>query len=83
VNQGNSLAPVLFRFAVQAAAESMNKNWQFRKRDLFVSSKNYMSKRDDAKKRQDPLDFNRSFHADDAALIFLSKAERIEGSTFI
>jgi hypothetical protein len=61
----------------------MNKNWQFRKRDLFVSSKNYMSKRDDAKKRQDPLDFNRSFHADDAALIFLSKAERIEGSTFI
>jgi hypothetical protein len=49
VKQGDSLAPVLFRFTIQAAAESMNKNWQFRKPDLFVSSKNYMSKRDDAK----------------------------------
>jgi hypothetical protein len=83
VKQGDNLAPVLFLFAIQAAAESMSKNWSFDKPDLTVTSKSLMNERDHAKTGHISLDFNRSFYADDAAFVFLSRAELIEGSTFL
>jgi hypothetical protein len=79
-----NIAPAHFLFAVQAAAESMNKSSRFRKLDLSVSSKNHLNQRDNGKNGQRPLDFNRSIYADDAAfIVLLSRAELIEGSTFI
>jgi hypothetical protein len=59
VKQGDVLAPVLFLFAIQAAAESTNEKWRFRKPDLPVLSKSYMNTRDTAKKAHRPLGFNR------------------------
>jgi hypothetical protein len=41
-----------------------------------------MSQRDDAKTGQESLAFNKYIHADDAAFVFLSRAEVIEGSSF-
>jgi hypothetical protein len=83
VKQGDNLALVFFLFAIQAAAESMKSNWSFEKPDLTVTPKSLMNKRDNAKTGHIPLDFNRAFYADDAAFDFLSRAELIEGSTFI
>ncbi len=46
-----NISPVLFLvFGVQAAAESINQNWRFRKLDLSVSSKTHPDQRDNAKK---------------------------------
>jgi hypothetical protein len=73
-----NIAPVLFLFAVQAAVDSMNKNWRFRKLDLSVSSKNRLNQRGNGKKGQRPLDFNRSCHADDAAFIESCAYRRID-----
>jgi hypothetical protein len=33
VKQGDNLAPTLFLFAIQAAAEAMSDNWKFAKPD--------------------------------------------------
>ena len=83
VKQGDNLAPLLFLFVVQAATETMEKNWSFEKPDLSVTPKNLMNHRDSAKRGHTPLAFNKAFYADDAAFIFLSRAELIEGTTFI
>jgi hypothetical protein len=69
-----------YRFAT--SLESMSKNWSFNKPDLTVTNKSLMNRRDDAKTGHISLDFDRSFYADDAAFVFLSRAELIEGSTF-
>jgi hypothetical protein len=66
-------SPVLFLFAIQAAAVSMHEKWGFHKTDLSVSSNIYTDKRDKDTKGQRPLDFNKFFYADDAAFIFLSR----------
>lgn len=79
VKQGDNLAPVLFLFAIQAAAESIERNWHFQKPALSVTYK----KRGNAKAGQTSLAFNKAFYADDAAFFFLSRAEPIEGTTFI
>ena len=83
VKQGNNLAPVLFLFAIQAAVEVMGKDWPFQQPNLSTSTENYINKHETAKSRLQPFTFYQSFYADDAAFVFLSRKELIEGTTYI
>ena len=83
VKQGDPLAPILFLFAIQAALESMDKQWPVRKPTLeWSQSGGRLSTRVTGKSLV-ALEFNRSLFADDAAFIFLSKEELIVGSKHV
>jgi hypothetical protein len=50
VQLGENHVPVLFLFAIQAAVESMNSKWPFRKPDLSITSISYTNTRDSPRK---------------------------------
>lgn len=83
VKQGDNLAPVLFLFAIMAASKLIDKHWTFAKPDLRTSLKRYLNKKDFAKSQSSIVNFNKSFYADDAAYILVSRLELISASKLI
>ena len=82
VKQGDNLAPLLFLFMIQAAADLTEAHWSFEKPMLWKDKKEYLNSRRRTKDAVEIL-FNRSFYADDAAFIFLSRADAIAGCKVI
>jgi hypothetical protein len=88
VKQGDKLAPILFLFAIQAALESMDRNWPAKKPLLQWCAKTNddgtpqgcLTKRNESKKKLQNFEFNRCLFADDAAFIFLDRKD-IEAGT--
>ena len=83
VKQGDNLAPVLFLFAIMAAADLTEKHWTFAKPDLKISTDRYLNYRDRKKKSSSPISFNKSFYADDAAYVLLSRQDLVEATKLI
>ena len=86
VKQGDNLAPILFIFAIQAAIDTMHRNWPTTKPSLewFPKAKGNLSRRCDNKKKfAEPLDLTDAFYADDSAFVFLSLAELVTGTQFV
>ena len=94
VKQGDNLAPILFLFVIQAAVESMQKEWPTAKPNLewspneFIPGKGLqykgsLTQRSTRAKDNVKLDHNKSFYADDAAFIFLSFEDLITGTKHI
>ena len=86
VKQGDNLAPILFIFAIQAAIDTMHRNWPTTKPSLewFPKAKGSLSRRCDNKNKfAEPLDLTDAFYADDSAFVFLSLAKVVTGTQFV
>ena len=87
VQQGDNLAPVLFLFAIQATIDTMHRSWSAKKLseselEYFPNESNgFLNKR--SQKTGTRLSHKDTFYADDAAFIFLSKDDLIEGTIFV
>ena len=87
VKQGDSLAPTLFLFAIQAAIETIHCKWS----DMKLSQPqlqyypnepdSFLNKR--SQKKGTCLDHKDTFYADGTAVILLTKEDLITGTTFV
>jgi hypothetical protein len=79
--EDDSRAPILFLFAIQA--DGIDESEIALPQTRLVSFiKELHEQTRHSQKGQGPLDFKRSFYADDAEFIFLTREDRIEGSAF-
>jgi Reverse transcriptase (RNA-dependent DNA polymerase) len=76
VKQGDNLAPVLFLFAIQAALNQMDAEWDTAKTELTMSDK--MTTRP-TRKTLPTMTFSRSLFADDSAFLFTHREDAIQG----
>jgi Reverse transcriptase (RNA-dependent DNA polymerase) len=84
VKQGDPLAPVLFLFAIQAALESMNKQWPVKKPNFeWCPTGGNLSTRITCKSKLATFELNRSIFADDAAILFCSRDDIVIGSKHV
>ena len=95
VKQGDNLAPILFLFVIQAALDTMNRDWPVERPDMAwcpsvwdpgnqrVVHKGNLTQRSTKASEQAPMDHNSSLYADDAGFVFLSYEDIIEGTKFI
>ena len=83
VKQGDNLAPILFLFAIQACFESMN-HASLEGCDFMTAFSDKLPSHE-ARRQTGARSFNfvNSLYADDAACLFTSRPQMIDGTTYI
>ena len=78
VKQGDNMAPVLFLFYIQAAIESMDRNWPVPKPEFYFKADSQLTGRPYTA-RGVRFNFWTSLYADDGGFIFRSRADLKSG----
>ena len=92
VKQGDNLGPILFIYLIQAVATTMDKKWTFAtpdfrrhgsKKDGQVKYNPSLGKKVSIKTAGEKFSFWKSFYVDDAAFVYLSRKDVVDGAKLV